>query len=61
MRLPRSDFRADRDLNRDEPERNDEPRRWPYKRRTFPQQPKGAYLKILDDLIAQNRSKREAA
>jgi hypothetical protein len=58
-----SDFRTDRDWNPpadldDKPDDN-KPNRWPYKRRTFPQQPRGAYLKILDELIERSRAERE--
>jgi hypothetical protein len=29
------------------------------KRRTFPEHPKGEYLKLLDSMIAESRAKRE--
>jgi hypothetical protein len=59
MRSRRSDFREDRDNNFDIPERDERPR-WPYKRRTFPQHPRGEYVKLLDEMISQARAKREA-
>jgi hypothetical protein len=64
MRSPRSDFRQDRDESSAAPHIHEplddkpKPSRW-YggKRRTFPQQPKGAYLQILNDLIAESHRK----
>jgi hypothetical protein len=51
-------FVADRQENVDQPERDDKPRR-PYRRRHFPQQPRGAYLQILNELIEPSRTERE--
>jgi hypothetical protein len=60
MRSPRSDFRDDRDNNLDMPEIDDKPR-WPYRRRHFPApRPRGFYAEYSDQLITENRSKREA-
>jgi hypothetical protein len=52
-------FRQDRDDNHDAPERDERPR-WPYKRRHFPQHPRGQYAKLLDEMISRARAKREA-
>jgi hypothetical protein len=62
--MGKSAFREDRDNNIDMPELDDRPKpsQW-YggKRRHFPApRPRGFYAEYLDQLIAENRSKREA-
>jgi hypothetical protein len=56
------DFIDDYNERVDTPEIDDKPKsRW-YggKRRTFPQHPRGEYLKLLDSMIAESQAKREA-